>query len=114
VLAAIGLFGLLSYIVARRTNEIGVRIALGAQASQVQGLIVRGALGLVGIGLAIGIVGAAATAKVLGGLLYGVAPWDPVSYLAAITVLLGVAGLSAWIPARRAARVDPAVALRAE
>jgi len=113
-LAAIGLYGLISYVVARRTSEIGVRIALGAQPGQVERLVVGGALRLAAFGLLIGLIGAAAVARVLGGLLYGVAPWDPVSYLAAVLVLGAVAGLAGWIPARRAARVDPIEALREE
>jgi putative ABC transport system permease protein len=113
-LAAIGLYGLVAYIVARRTNEIGVRIALGARTRQVEGMVVRGALRLAAIGLLIGTVGAATSARVLSGLLYSVAVWDPTAYLAAIGVLTAAAGVAAWIPARRAARVDPAVALRAE
>jgi putative ABC transport system permease protein len=113
-LAAIGLYGLISFVVARRTNEIGVRIALGAPPRQVEGLVVGGALKLAGLGLLIGLAGAAASAGVLGGLLYGVAPWDPASYLGAVLMVLVVAGLAGWIPARRAARVDPVEALREE
>jgi putative ABC transport system permease protein len=113
-LAAIGLYGLISYVVARRTSEIGVRIALGAQPGQVERLVVGGALRLAALGLLVGLMGAAATARVLSGLLYGVAPWDPVSYLGAVLVLGVVAGLAGWIPARRAARVDPVEALREE
>jgi predicted permease len=113
-LAAIGLYGLISYVVACRTNEIGVRLALGAQPAQVESLVVRGALRLALLGLAIGLAGAAASARVLGGLLYGVAPWNPAAYLASVGVLLTVAGIAGWIPARRAARVDPVKTLREE
>jgi len=113
-LAAIGLYGLISWVVARRTNEIGVRIALGAQTRQVELLVVGRAMKLAAAGLAIGLLGAAASSRVLGGLLYGVAPWDPVSYLGAVVVLGTVAVVAGWIPARRAARVDPVVALREE
>jgi predicted permease len=113
-LAAIGLYGLISYLVVRRTNEIGVRIALGAQTRQVEALVVSGAMRLTAVGVVIGVLAAAASAKVLGGLLYGVAPWDPAAYVVATVVLAGVAALAGWIPARRAARVDPAIALRAE
>jgi putative ABC transport system permease protein len=113
-LAAIGLYGLISFVVARRTNEIGVRIALGARPRQVESLVVGGALKLAGLGLLIGLAGAGASARVLGGLLYGVAPWDPASYLGAVLMVLVVAGLAGWIPARRAARVDPVEALREE
>jgi ABC-type antimicrobial peptide transport system permease subunit len=114
LLAAIGLYGLISYVVARRTNEIGVRLALGARPSQVEALVVRGALRLTIAGLAVGALGALAFARVLGSLLYGVAPWDPLAYLGAIFVLGVVALLAGWLPARRAAQVDPAVALRAD
>jgi ABC-type antimicrobial peptide transport system permease subunit len=114
VLAAIGLYGVVSYVVARRTNEIGVRIALGAQARQVERLVVGRALGLTIVGLAAGVAGAAASTRVLRGLLYGVTPWDPGSYAGAVVVLVVAAALAGWIPARRAARVDPAVALRVE
>ncbi|MGH7668319.1 MAG: ABC transporter permease [Gemmatimonadaceae bacterium] len=114
LLAAVGLYGVLSYIVARRTNEIGVRLALGAQPSQVRGLVVRNALTLAGVGLVVGIFASLATARVLSGLLYGVAPWDPKAYAGAALVLAAVAVLAGWIPARRAAAVDPATALRAE
>src|SRR6185436_9931919 len=86
-LAAIGLYGLIAYLVARRSNEIGVRIALGAQPRQVEGMIVRGALRLAALGLGLGLVGAAASARVLTGLLYGVAPWEPASYLGAVGTL---------------------------
>ena len=114
LLAAIGLYGLIAYVVARRTSEIGVRLALGARPAHVEGLVVRGALRLTLAGLALGAAGSLAFARVLRGLLYGVAPWDPLSYLAAVLVLGTVATLAAWIPARRAAAVDPAVALRSE
>ena len=113
-LSAVGLYGLIAYIVARRTNEIGIRIALGAQPGQVVRLVVRGALVLTLVGLAIGGVAAAATARVLKGLLYGVGPWDPAAYVGAVLVLALVAAIAGWIPSRRAARVDPAIALRAE
>lgn len=113
-LAAIGLYGLISWVVARRTNEIGVRIALGAETRQVERLVVGRAMKLAAVGLGIGLLGAAASSRVLGGLLYGVAPWDPVSYLGAVVVLGAVAAVAGWIPARRAARVDPMVALREE
>jgi predicted permease len=114
LLAAIGLYGLISYIVARRTNEIGVRLALGAQPSQVEGMVVRGALRLAGAGVVLGIAGAALSSRLLAGLLYGVTAWDPASYFVAALALSAVATLAAWLPARRAAAVDPAVALRSE
>ena len=113
-LAAIGLYGVISYVVARRTNEIGVRMALGARPAQVEGFVVVGALRLAAAGLLLGLAGAVLSARVLGSLLYGVTPSDPVAYGAAVLLLATVAGLAAWLPARRAAKVEPTVALRAE
>jgi ABC-type antimicrobial peptide transport system permease subunit len=113
-LAAIGLYGLLAFLVALRNNEIGVRIALGARPGQVQRLVVGGALRLAGFGLLLGVVGTALSARVLRGLLYGVAPWDPAAYAGSVLLLVAVAGLAGWIPARRAARVDPVVVMREE
>ena len=114
LLAAVGLYGVIAYLVARRTNEIGVRLALGAQPAQVRRLVVRDALTLAAAGLGIGVAAALASSRILGGLLYNVAPWDPASYAGAAVVLAAVALVAGWIPARRAAAVDPAVALRAE
>jgi predicted permease len=113
-LAAVGLYGLISYLVAQRTNELGVRLALGARPGQVERLVVGGALRLAVAGLIAGMIGAAGAARVLRGLLYGVAEWNPPAYLLSVAVLLAVAGLAGWIPARRAARVDPVRALREE
>jgi predicted permease len=114
LLAAIGLYGTISYVVARRTNEIGVRIALGAEPSAVQRLVVSASLRLALIGLGLGFIVALVLTRVLRGLLFGVAPTDPASYAGAMALLAAVAVLAAWFPARRAARVDPMVALRTE
>ncbi len=113
-LAAVGLYGVISYLVTRRTSEIGVRMALGAEPASVQRLVVRGSLLLVGFGLGAGVLGALAATRVLTSLLYGVRPTSPTAYVAAAAVLAAVAVLASWIPARRASRVDPVVALRAE
>jgi len=113
-LAAIGLYGTISYLVARRTNEIGVRLALGAQPVQVRRLVVRGSLKLTLVGVGIGLIGALALTGVLQTLLYGIQPTDPVAYGGAVLVLLAVAVAAAWVPARRAAGVGPMVALRSE
>jgi predicted permease len=113
-LAAVGLYGVISYLVVRRTSEIGVRIALGAQAAQVEGMVVGGAVRLGATGLVIGLAGSVASARVLRGLLYGVEPWDPVSYVAAAATLVMVVVVAGWIPARRAARVSPMEALRSD
>ncbi|HEY2804952.1 MAG TPA: ABC transporter permease [Gemmatimonadales bacterium] len=113
-LAAIGIYGVLAYSVAERTHEIGIRMALGAGTRDIGRMVVRRALGLSIPGLALGVLGALALTRVLSGLLFSVKPGDPAT-LAVVTLLLGgVALLAAWIPARRASRVDPQVALRAE
>ena len=114
VLAAVGLYGVLAYIVERRTGEIGVRMALGADRGRVMGMVLGGALWQVGVGLAIGIPAAIGAGTLMTSQLFGVSPWDPVM-LALATLLLGVAALAAsMIPAWRAAGVEPMVALRTE
>jgi predicted permease len=113
-LAAIGLYGVISYVVARRTNEIGVRIALGARPWRVEGLVIIGSLRLVLLGMVAGVVGALGVTRVLQGLLYGVEPTHPAAYAGAAAVLAGVAALASWMPARRAASIDPSEALRVE
>jgi predicted permease len=113
-LAAIGIYGVLAYSVAERTREIGIRMALGARAADVARMIVRRAFTLLVPGAVLGVLGALAMTRVLAGLLFGVKPNDPAT-LVSVTALLGVVALlAAWIPARRAARVDPQIALRAE
>jgi predicted permease len=114
LLAAIGLYGVLAYSVAQRTSEIGVRLALGAAPAQMERYVVGGALRLAFVGVAAGLAVAVAVTRVLQSLLFGVSPTDPLSYLAAAGLLAAVAALAAWLPARRAARVDPMVALRSE
>ena len=114
ILAAVGLYGVMSYSVSRRTREIGIRMALGAQASQVQQLIVRQALFLTAIAVVIGLPAAFALAKLFTSVLYGIHSDDPVTF-AVVPVFLAVVALSAcWLPARRAARVDPQIVLRCE
>jgi putative ABC transport system permease protein len=112
LLAAIGLYGVLSYSVAQRTHEMGIRLALGAEANDVIGLVVRHGLKLIAVGLVIGIAGAIAVAGLIEGLLFGVSALDPRMHLVVVIVLAVVAIAACWIPARRAARVDPIVALR--
>ena len=114
VLAALGIYGVLAYSVAQRTREIGVRMALGARDTAVASMIVREAFGVVGAGLALGAVAALALTRVLSGLLYDVSPTDPVTFVGVAAVLGAVALAASYLPARRAARVDPIVALRQE
>jgi putative ABC transport system permease protein len=114
LLAAIGLYGVISYIAARRTHEVGVRLALGAEPQEILRLMLSGALTLVSIGLVLGIFGALAFARLLRGLLFGVEPTHALAYATAALLLAIVSLLAAWIPARRAAHVDPLVALRYE
>ena len=113
-LAAVGLYGVMAYGVAQRTREIGVRMALGAQRRDVMRLVVRQALVLTAIGLAIGLVGAGVATRYLEGLLFGVTPLDPITVVAASTMFALVATLASYVPARRATRVNPLVALRYE
>jgi ABC-type antimicrobial peptide transport system permease subunit len=114
VLAAIGLYAALSYAVARRTREFGIRLALGARATDVQGQVLRQGVTLGLAGLAVGLGGAALVTRVLRSQLYEVSPTDPGSFGAVAVVLLGMAALASFVPARRATRVDPMTALRAD
>ena len=114
LLAGVGLYGVIAFWVSRATPEIGVRMALGAGPMDVLWLVVRRALPPVAAGLALGLAAALALARLASGLLYGVSPLEPGAYLRAVFILAGVAFLVSLLPARRAARVDPAVALRAE
>jgi putative ABC transport system permease protein len=114
VLACIGLYGVMSYAVAARTNEIGIRLALGAQGADVLRLVLRETLLLVAAGVAAGLPAALAAAQLFSGLLYGVTPADPASISLAVLLLLAVAALAGYLPARRATKVDPMVALRYE
>jgi len=114
LLAALGIYGVLAYAVSQRTREIGIRVALGAQRRAVLGLIVRQGMTLAGIGISAGLVSGLGLARLMRGLFFGIEPRDPPTF-GAMTVLLGCAALlGCWIPARRAARVDPMEALRYE
>ncbi len=114
VLAAVGLYGVLAYVVERRTGEIGVRMALGADRRRVIGMVLGGAFSQVGIGLALGIPAAIGGGRLMSGQLFGVKPWDPVMLALATLLLLFAALLASLIPAGRAAGVEPMVALRTE
>lgn len=114
VLSAVGIFGVMSYMVLRRTKEIGIRVALGAAPAQVAAWVARYGVRLAAVGIAAGLLGAAVLTRVLRGLLYEVGPLDPVLYALLSVVLLGVAALATYLPARRAARVDPVTALSQE
>ncbi|MFL5279384.1 MAG: FtsX-like permease family protein, partial [Myxococcales bacterium] len=114
ILAAIGLYGVLAYTVAGRTREIGVRMALGAPRGHVLGLVARESASVVGIGMAVGAVAAVAAARAIAGLLYGIAPVDPLSLAAAVLALSAVCAVATLLPARRALRIDPLLALKAE
>jgi putative ABC transport system permease protein len=112
LLGVIGIYGVVSYIVTQRTRELGVRMALGAQRSYVRGLVVRQGLVLGGIGVAAGLALALAASQLIESLLFGVSARDPLTYAAVAITLLAIAALASWIPAQRAAGVDPAIALR--
>jgi putative ABC transport system permease protein len=114
ILAAIGIYGVIAYSVTQRTREIGIRMALGAQKEQMLGMMLRQSLMLVVIGLALGLAAAIAATRLLAALLYGVGANDLTTYAVVVGLLGGAALLASYIPARRAMRVDPMVALRYE
>jgi predicted permease len=114
LLASLGIYGLISYSVNRRTQEIGIRMALGASTLHVQSRIVLRTLGLAGLGMMLGVVGSWVVVRAASGLLYGVRSADPPTFVAAALLLMGIAALAGYLPARRASRIDPMVCLRAE
>jgi predicted permease len=114
VLAAVGTYGVISYLVRQGTRDLGVRLALGATPAAILGLVVRQGLSLAAAGIIVGIAGALLLGRVLEGLLYGVTPRDPLTLTATSACLLAVAALACWVPARRASRVDAVAALRAD
>jgi predicted permease len=114
VLSAVGIYGVISYTVNQRRTEIGVRMALGAQATQVGRMVVGQSLRVAGIGVAVGLTGALATTRVMQSLLFGVSPTDPVTLGAVTALLVAIGALASYLPARRAATVDPVEVLRRE
>ena len=114
ILASVGLYGVMSYFVARRTSEIGIRMALGAARSGVVAMVLRGALWQILVGLALGIPAALFAGHLMTSLLYGVRAYDPLAFLGAILLLAICAMVAGFIPARRAASIDPMQALRTE
>jgi ABC-type antimicrobial peptide transport system permease subunit len=114
LLGAVGLYGVLSYVVAGRTREIGVRMALGASARAVLRMVVGHGARVVALGIVLGVLAALLSTRALASLLFGVAPADPAIYAAMSAVMLGIGLLASYVPARRAARVDPCESLRAD
>ena len=114
VIACVGLYGTVSYNVARRTGEIGIRMALGAQRGVVVRMVLREVLVLAAVGLAIGLALALGTSRLVASFLYGMKPNDPLALTAAVAILLGAALLAGYAPARKASRIDPMAALRNE
>jgi ABC-type antimicrobial peptide transport system permease subunit len=112
LLVAIGLYGVLAYSIAQRTHEIGIRMALGAHAGDVLRMVVREAVVLVALGIVVGGAGALALSRVMESLLYEVSATDPATLAVVVALLTVVGAAAAWIPARRATRVDPLIALR--
>jgi len=114
LMAALGLYGVIGYSVAQRTPEIGIRMALGARPGEVMGLVLRQGLRLTIIGAIAGLAASLAISAVLRGQLFHVSPFDPLTFIIAAAVLMGASALASYLPARRAARLDPTVALRYE
>ena len=114
ILGVVGIYGVISYAVSQRTREIGIRMALGARRAQVEGLFVRDGLTLIAVGVVLGLAGAACVTRLLTALLFGVSPVDPATYAAVSAGLAAAALLACYLPARRAASVDPVTALRSE
>jgi len=113
-LTAIGVYGLMSFSVEQRVNELGIRRALGGDSSDIMGMVLRRGLMLALAGVALGLIASVGLTRLLGGMLFDVDPFDPVTFAGLSAFVVAVAVLAAFLPARRATRVDPMVALRAE
>jgi len=114
LLATLGVYGVIAYAVSQRTREFGIRIALGATSAVVSRTVLRRGIMLAGAGMLLGIVGALAATGAIRSLLFDVPAADPITFAGVVVVLSGVAILASWLPARRASRVDPVIAMRAE
>jgi len=114
LLTAVGIYGVIAYSVSQRTGEIGIRMALGAQRASIFRLVIGQSMTLVAISLGIGLLGALACTRMMRSLLYAVSAWDPATFILIAALIALVAFLASWLPARRAARLNPTEALRAE
>jgi predicted permease len=114
ILAVVGVYGVVSYSASQRTNEIGIRMALGAQSADILKMVVSEGLGLVLVGLGIGLAAALGLTRLMSNMLFGIKPYDPVTYTSAVVLLLAVAFVACFIPAHRSTRIDPMIALRYE
>jgi ABC-type antimicrobial peptide transport system permease subunit len=114
LLASLGIYGVISYMVSERTHEIGIRVALGARRGNILRMVLQQGFGLAITGSAVGLLCATLVSRLMAGMLYGVAPTDPITFAAVAVLLIAVALLACWIPARRAVQVDPITALRYE
>jgi ABC-type antimicrobial peptide transport system permease subunit len=113
-LGIVGIYGVMAYVVSQRTREIGIRLALGAQPALLKRMFVLGALARVSIGVVVGLVAAFALTRLMSSLLFGIGPMDPAAYIAALGVMIAAAAVASYLPARRAASINPIETLRAE